>query len=439
MKARLALAIVAGGATFEVAPLVAQSAAPAIDTGLARLYLAEAAVLTARDGGRLWGRSLAGPLLFVHRGTRATVRDQSPSGVPVSAGDGLFHATLPESEPVANTSLRWAGISWAMVVWPPSTDSLRRRVLLAHELWHRAQDSLGFPGSMPANAHLGTRDGRVWLRLEARALLAALRAPGTARTRAAGDALAFRRARHQRFPAAAAEERRLELNEGLAEYTGIALAAPDDSTRLALTRQRLASLDSAPNFEREFAYHTGPAWGLLLDELSPSWRRALTDSDDLALLAGAALPAGVRAARADTRGAAYGMVAIRKAETARAAAREKRVRDLRTRFVTGPRLELPLAEMKLGFDPGQVEALEDGGSVYGMLRLSDRWGVLQCDASGGFISADFSRAIVPAPSDTTGRRLTGPGWILELATGWRIVRGSRPGDWTITRDGGSSP
>ena len=427
--ARLLLAVGLAGPF----PLAAQTPAP-IDTALVRRYLAEAAALTARDGGRLWGRSLAGPVLFVHRDSRATVSDLSPAGVPVSSMDGLHHATLPESEPVANTSLRWAGRSWAMVVWPPSSDSLRRRVLLAHELWHRLQDSLGFPAGMPANAHLGTRDGRLWLRLEARALLAALNATGAARNRAVGDALAFRRARYDRFPDASAEERQLELNEGLAEYSGIALASPDDATRLELTRRRLVQLDSAANFERDFAYHTGPAWGLVLDDLVPAWRSSLTRADDLPLLAGKVLTTSARGARsAATRGTAYGIASIRKAEDARALAREKHLRDLRTRFVTGPRLELPLAEMKLSFDPGQVEAF-DGGTVYGMLRLSDRWGVLQCDAAGGYISGDYTRAVIPSPADTSGRRLTGPGWILELAPGWKLVRGAKPGDWTVTKE-----
>jgi hypothetical protein len=249
-----------------------------------------------------------------------------------------------------------------------------------------------------------------------------------------GDALAFRRARYDRFPAAGDEERQLELNEGLAEYSGIALAAPDPAIRLELTRQRLMLLDSAPSFERDFAYHTGPAWGLLLDDLVPGWRSSLTSSDNLALLAGKALTSAARGVRpATARGTAYGIALIRKEEAARALARDTRLRGLRTRFVTGPRLELPLAEMKLGFDPGQVEAFE-GGTVYGMLRLSDRWGVLQCDASGGYFSGDYTRVVIPSPADTAGRRLTGPGWILELLPGWKLVRGARPGDWTVVKE-----
>ena len=103
---------------------------------------------------------------------------------------------------------------------------------------------------------------------------------------------------------------------------------------------------------------------------------------------------------------------MRRSEDARVEARRKHVAALQTRFVTGSMLELPLAQMKLSFDPAKVEAMSSG-SVYGMLRLTDQWGVLQCDVSGGLITADFQRALVPAPSDTTGRRLIGPGWVAE--------------------------
>jgi hypothetical protein len=122
---------------------------------------------------------------------------------------------------------------------------------------------------------------------------------------------------------------------------------------------------------------------------------------------------------------------VRREETALAARRRAHAQALHTRFERGPVLELPLTEMKLAFDPNKVESLDSLGTVYGSLRLSDRWGVLQCDASGGLISGDWLRLVVPAPADTAGRRLIGRGWVLELAPGWRLVPGRRAGDWRL--------
>ncbi len=426
------MALGAGGLLFGPPALGAQAAPMPMDTAEARRYFREAAELAARDAGTLWGRSLEGPILFVHASTRIVLSAVADGEATLQPLGGMFTSTLPDAEPIANTSLRWAGRTWAMVVWPPGADSLQRQVLFAHELWHRVQDSLGFPSGIQSNAHLGTRDGRLWLRLEGRALRKALGSTGAARARALEDAVAFRHARRALFPGSESDERALELNEGLAEYSGIALATTSVAARRELADRRLAVLDSATNFERDFAYHTGPAWGLLLDDLAPGWRVILRATDDLAMTAAKSLGAPREAGRsASVRGASYGLVAVRKSEDARVVARRKHVAALRTRLVTGPVLELPLAEMKMSFDPAKVEAMSSLGSVYGMLRLTDRWGVLLCDVSGGLIAADFRRALVPAPADTVGRRLTGPGWVLELLPGWQLVSGPRPGDWTV--------
>lgn len=418
--------------------LMAQdSAIPAIDTTIARRYFQEAAALTARDAGRLWGRSLAGPLLFVDRASRVVLTDAPDTEGVLRPLGSLYAGTLPASENVANTAFRWGGVTWAMLEWPITPDSLRRSVLFAHELWHRVQDSLGFRLADPGNAHLAERDGRLWLRLEGRALRRALFLEGAGRTQALRDAIAFRRARRKLFPGSDSAERALELNEGLAEYTGITVGAGSEAARRSMVDDRLAVLDSTTRFERSFAYQTGPAYGVFLDAMSPGWRAALSRRSDLAFVLESSLRGAgpVRPASAATRAARYGYAAVHKEEQARSAKRIARVASLRGRFVRGPVLELPLAEMKLGFDPGQVESLDGVGTIYGALRLTDRWGVLQCDGSGGLISGDFRRALVPAPADTAGRRLTGPGWVLELQPEWQIVPGARKGDWRVTRNG----
>jgi hypothetical protein len=95
--------------------------------------------------------------------------------------------------------------------------------LIAHELFHRMQGQLYLPKMRGGNnLHLDMLDGRYYLRLEWRALGSALKAnTDVNRRKAAFDALVFRGARYQIFPDAAEQEQALELNEGLAEYTGV--------------------------------------------------------------------------------------------------------------------------------------------------------------------------------------------------------------------------
>ena len=408
-------------------PIHAQS----IDPLLAGTYLREAREVVRRDGGALWGRTLAAPILLVHPGTRELVTDEVDSAGVLSARGGLYAGSLPASENVYNGAIQWAGRTWAMVMWPLPSDSLERRALLTHELWHRVQGLIGLPAGNPSNPHLSTRAGRTWMRLEGRALLRAVSSRDSTREGALEDAVAFRRHRRRLSPTADSTERGLERNEGLAEDTGVRLAAGEGEARLAMVQRRLRRLDSLPALERAFPYRTGPAYGLLLDQLRPGWRREIIAGGDLAELAIAALPRAEAEESIEVRAGRYGFADVAGEEAAKEQARLARVAELRRVFVEGPVLELPMTGSNLSFDPGRVESLEGGGTVYAVMRLTGPWGVLNVESGGGLVAADWSRAFVTAPSDRDARPLKGSGWTLELSTGWRLVPGSRAGSWRV--------
>ena len=75
---------------------------------MARRYFQEAAALTARDAGQLWGRSLAGPLLFVDRASRVVLTDAPDAEGLLRPLGSLYTGTLPASENVANTAFAGA-------------------------------------------------------------------------------------------------------------------------------------------------------------------------------------------------------------------------------------------------------------------------------------------------------------------------------------------
>jgi len=219
--------------------------------------LDELHALCARDGGRLWGVPLCGPTMIVDRKTRAITADRPAPAV------------LPKEIGIANTAVDFEGQRWTMIAGPLPDDPFARKMLLAHESFHRVQDSLGFPSAGPANAHLDTAQGRYWLQLEWRALGQALSGDRDA----VRDALAFRAVRRALFAGAAKEEHDLEMHEGLAEYTGAALAEPDPRARAPHLVAKLRDAESTPTFVRSFAYASGPAWGTLLDRKRRSWTR----------------------------------------------------------------------------------------------------------------------------------------------------------------------
>jgi hypothetical protein len=255
-----------------------------LEEAAAGRYFAEARALCARDGGRLWGRSLCGPMMFADSSTRAVwASEPDRDGLLKQSGE-VYVGTLPANVNLANTAVEWAGVNWMLIIASAvPADRYRRGAILIHELWHRQQAELGFPASGAANHHLDTREGRVWLQLEWRSLARALASRGLGRRRAVADALLFRARRHTLFPSAAAEEREMEMHEGLAEYTGVRLSGSPDPARLVIDGN-LVEESRRESFVRSFAYASGPAYGLLLDEVAPGWTRRLSRGDDLAEL-----------------------------------------------------------------------------------------------------------------------------------------------------------
>ncbi len=405
---------------------------PAIDVPTAVRAFADAHAASERDDGRLWGVPLYGPILFVDAATRRVVANRADGEGRLTPEGGGFVGSLPDSVGIANTSVDWAGVRWAMILWPPPDDVDERTSLLLHESFHRIQPSLGLQSGNPANKHLDTESGRYLLRLEWRALGEALGQTGAARTRALSDALAFRHRRRALFAAASADENALELNEGLAEYTGRVLALALPSARV---RRLLSDAETTPSFTRSFAYATGPAYGLLLDAAGAKWRSGLSATSDLGALAARAYhirDAAPAVRSLESRARRYGGAAIRRDEALRERSRREREALAMARYVDGPVLVIPLQKMQISFDPNTLVPLGDVGTVYPTLEIRDRWGTLVV-TDGALVSADWSRVTVPLGPEDAGA-LSSAGWRLELSPGWRVGPGPRSRDRSVLKN-----
>lgn len=406
----------------------------AIDIQRAAAYFAEARELSDRDAGHLWGKKLYGPMLFVDRATRQVVANEPDKKGLLRERNGLFTGRLPEKVNVANTSTQWNGVHWTMIVWPLPKERNARARLMAHELWHRIQDQIGLAASNPENAHLDARDGRLWLRMEWAALASALASEGDARRAAVVDALIFRAHRRSQFPEAAKQERSLEMHEGLAEYTGVKLSTDGLPAAADQAARGLAKQAEAETYVRSFAYGSGPAYGLLLDDARPVWRSGLSANDDLGDLLASALsielPADLEPAVL-TRAAGYGFDLIRDEEDVRERRRLERLIAARNQFIDGPILLIPLRQMNIEFNPSNLMPIDDAGTLYPTLRIVDVWGVLTV-SEGALVSSDWRTVRVTAPVAPLDRPLRGDGWELELDDGWKVEPGKRPGDYRLS-------
>jgi hypothetical protein len=402
-----------------------------VDQQRAQEYFKEARALCERDGGRLWGVSICAPMVIGDARTQTFATSQRPPDAPRPQIVGLLNG------PIQWGDTMWAALSWDTISnWPART----RGEAFLHESFHILQRSRGIaapdrarlgPDTRSENEHLDGVDGRYWLRLEWRALARALRESGALRAEAVGDALAFRQARHARYPDHVVSEYFLDMNEGLASYTGTVLAAPSATAAIARALELLGEAEAGESFVRTFSYTSGPAYGLLLDAASPGWPRRMGVSDEPAVLLMRAL--GVHpATNAAAAALRYGGAELRASEEQREQQRQGRIAELRRRFVDGPVLTIPGGGRGYTDSRGAV-VIPDVGTIYfGAYRISGAWGALEAN-EGVLVSTDGRSRRLPVPLRRDDGTVSGDGWTLTAASGWVMREGPRPGDYELVR------
>ncbi len=193
-------------------------------------------------------------MLFVDPATHDIVANNTDREGLLTKQGNVYVGRWPEGRPTANSANSWAGVKWTTIQWPLPVNKYTRARLMLHELFHRIQDQIGLPASNPTNNHLDSLEGRILLQLEWLALREAVTHQGTERRKAIDDALVFRFRRWELFPQAAEEERALEMNEGLAEYTGVRLSGRTEAEMPGYRPQGVSSETGrrpAPDFSRD--------------------------------------------------------------------------------------------------------------------------------------------------------------------------------------------
>ncbi len=411
---------------FLLALFGAATAADAqVDPQLAKRYFDEATKLCERDAGRLWGVSLCGPMVIFDPATETRATSQPEPEGPA-----------PRFTSFADGPVSWGGVRWFAfpLYMLPENDADVRQQLMLHGLFHRIQPELGFSkgNSDGFNEHLDTFEGRLWLQLEWRALRRAIESSGGDKAEAIADALAFRRERRRLFPGSADNERRDEIREGLASYTGIAAWANSPAAARRAAASALPAGEAPWSFVGNFEAASGPAYGVLLDDLLPGWRRQLRGASDLGDMLALATdrPPTTDVAVAAAR---YDAATLRKAEEARDRAQQVRVAELRQRFVDGPVLTMPAGGSGTSDTRGSVGIPGVGTVFFNNFTLTAQWGRL--NANDGVLRAADGRTLsVPITGPLEGTTLQGDGWSATLNSGWVVRPAARPGSFTIIRE-----
>lgn len=388
------------------------------------------------NSAKLWGKELYGPMILIDPKTRRLFANEADTAGLLQPDGNAYSGTLPAKINIANTAINWGGKRWAMVMLPLPKAKQDRINLLAHESFHRMQPSLGFALNNAENNHLDQKDGRIYLRLELEALKKAIQSPSEKELKQhLTNALIFRKYRHSRYENSQATENLLELNEGIAEFTGLMASGRNKAQATSFFLKSIDDFFKNPTFVRSFAYYSIPVYGYLLYRKDKNWNKKITAKTDLTSYFIKAFNTSIPA---DIKGTAqsiadnYNGKAIIKEETEREEKNKKIVAEYKLKFIENPHFEIKFEKMNVSFDPRNIVPLEDKGTVYPQIRVADLWGILTVE-NGALMSPNWDKISITNPTQTEGARVTGDGWVLELANGYAIVKDDASGSYKLVK------
>ena len=384
----------------------------------------------------LWNKNLYGPILLIDPKTREIFANEADENGILKANGTIYTGVLPDKINIANTAVNWNGKRWAMMMLPLPKNKYNRMGLLAHESFHRIQPSLGFELNNVENNHLDQKEGRIYLRLELEALKKALKSASKKELQEhLTNALTFRKYRHSLYKGSDSNENLLELNEGIAEFTGVIVSGRDKTQTVAFLVDGINDFFKNATFVRSFAYHTVPVYGYLLYKKDKEWNKKITAKTDLtnyfikafnSKIAGDLFEVVKRSAED------YNGSAITEEETKREEKTKKLIAEYKTKFIENPHFEIKFEKMNVSFDPRNIIPIEDKGTVYPNIRVTDKWGILTVE-NGALMSSNWDKISISIPAKTEGRKISGDGWVLELAEGYLIKKDNASGNFLLVK------
>lgn len=399
------------------------------------VFFSEIKEATAQNIG-LWNKNLYGSILLVDPKTRQLFANEPDTAGILKHDGNIYTGILPNKINIANTSINWGGKRWAMIMLPLPQNKQDRINLLAHELFHSEQPSLGFTLNNPENNHLDQKDGRIYLRLELEALQKAIQSTSEKELQQhIANALIFRKYRYTLYNGSNTTENELELNEGIAEFTGIIVSGRNKAQTKAFFIKEINNFFTNPTFVRSFAYQTIPVYGYLLYNKDQNWNKKITAKTDLANYFAKAfnlnLPANFKKAVERISNQYNGRKIIQK-ETEREEKNKKLIAEYKLKFIEQPHFEIRFVKMSVSFDPRNIMPIEDKGTIYPNIRVTDVWGILTVE-NGALMSQNWDKISITNPVKTEDKKIIGDGWTLELTDAYTIEKDSTSGNYKLIK------
>lgn len=407
------------------------------DLNLAKSYFNELDSLCSLDNGNLWGVNLYGATMFIFPESRLIIANESDKDEKLVYKDGVFIGKLPENINIANTSLEWNGKKWTMVNWGAisENDKYSRGKLLVHESWHRNQEDIGINPVMTKNTYLDELQGSILLKLEFMALSYALNCNSDDKISHLKNAMIIRAYRQSLFPEN--NENMFELHEGMAEYTGLILCGIDVALLPKVASKQLETAMDKEGLANSFPYLTGPAYGILFDELKNGWNNDVKKGKSLpeigSQIINKKLPTDTTVLKENVSEiiTQYKADSLIKNETKKFEHQKQLINEYNHKFFEGDMLIIKNNNLQMSFNPQEKLIPIENGVVYKTMRLTGEWGVAEIK-NGIYRSNDWQFFVLPAPTTKTTGTINETDYDLKLNDGWEIVE-IKKGKYTLSQ------
>ena len=377
------------------------------------------------DSGKLWGKNLYGPLMFIDRTSRKIIANQPDKEGLLKQKDGIYTGIYQKERIINNSAVEFGGSLYAMTPLPNEEDEYRIITRAIHSLFHRFQQTIGINPASYNAPNMDEKEARLWIKLEWKALKKAINSEGEEQRLAIRDALIFRGSGRESYPKYADEENKFETSEGLATFTYTLLAAKTPEEYKTRLFEYLDVIYSFQSYARSYGFIHGALYATLLHEKGFDFKAIRPEKLDLGNMVKDIYKIELPIVCRDVAGSIalnYDIDGIYKEE-------EKRLNDIRERlnkqvsiFTEKPVVFLELESPYFDFEPEDVHSLDTLGTLYSTLRISDNWGKLTVDKGGCLVSNNYKYLRITAKGfKEDNNRVYGEGWHLILNNDWEIV------------------
>jgi hypothetical protein len=389
-------------------------------------YFSQVEKYCDRDGGKLWGKNLYGPLMFVDRPSRKIFANRPDTEGILKLKDGVYTGSFPKEIVIDNAGVVFGGTLFATAPLTLNEDTIRITNRAVHGLFHAFRKNSGLKPSSTYIKTMDEKNSRLWLKLEWRALKNAINSNGDRREQSIRDALIFRGARREQNAMEISGENNFECWEGLTTFTYVLLSSNSED----IARKNLLDiLDRDYNlqsYSRSYGFIHGALYSWLAYQKGFDFKTIRNDTVDLGRVVKDLYDIQLPSICRDVAGSlalGYDVESIYKEEEQRLADIKAGLHNQISNFTEKPVVYLELESPYFDFEPEEIRSLDTLGTIYNSIRVSDNWGKLTVEKGGALVSYNLRSMRVTAKNFTEAKNhLSGDGWHLILNDEWQVAK-----------------